>query len=293
MLGEDEPVVVLDVGGTTLAAAVVVGDDVVATPVRGSSRQDADGRTITDCFAAAISAASARHDVALTVVAMPAPFDYERGISHMTHKFAALAGVDVGAALEAALGAVPGVTRPGRVVFINDAEAAALGAWVELGRPATPVAVVTLGTGVGSGLIESGVSRGHNELWTEPYLDGIVEDRVSSEALRADYERRTGRDVGVAEIAALAASGEAAAIEAFATYGDHLGAAVGAYFADAGVESIAVTGGVTGAWRHIEPAATAAYRAAGGTGELVRATSEHPALVGGAEFGRRRLRGRA
>jgi glucokinase len=279
VLGDDRPIVVLDVGGTTLTAAVVVGDAVVDAPVRDSSRQGADTASILDGFATAISDAAAGSGATLTVVAMPAPFDYERGVSHMTHKFAALDGVHVGAELAARTGT--------EVAFINDAQSAALGVWIELGRPRAPVAVVTLGTGIGSGLVVDGEPVGHDALWTQPYLDGIVEDYVSSEALRGGFHHRSGRRAGVAEIAAMAAVGDNLACETFATYGAHLGASVAPYFAEAAVESIAVSGGITGAWEFIEPAATAAHRAAGGTAELVRSLLEYPALLGGAEFGRR------
>lgn len=281
VLDPNDPVLVLDVGGTTLTAAVVVGDVVVGEPVRDSSRQDADVDTILAGFVAMLDRASAGWLVEAAVIAMPAPFDYALGISHMEHKFAALEGTDVGAALSAATGM--------NLVFVNDAEAAAFGGWIELGRPAAPVAMVTLGTGVGSGLIVDGSPIGHNDLWRAPYLDGIVEDRVSSGALRRAVERRTGRAESVADVAAFADAGDAAAAHDFETYGAHLGAAIAGYFADVELESISVSGGLTGAWHLIEPAATRAYRAAGGRGRLVPSHLEFPALVGGAELGRRRL----
>lgn len=272
------PILVLDVGGTTLTAAVVVGDGVVGDPVRDSSSESEDAATILDRFAATLERARAGWSVASAVVAMPAPFDYERGVSLMEHKFAALHGVDVGAALSTETGL--------RVQFVNDAQAAALGGWIELGRPKATVAMITLGTGVGSGLIVDGRPRGHNELWSAPYLDGIVEDYVSSGALREVFERRTGRAVSVADVAALADAGDIAAASDFASYGAHLGAAVAGYFADVSLESISVSGGLTAAWHLIEPAATASYRANGAQGRLVPSQLEFPALLGGAEFGR-------
>jgi glucokinase len=277
---DDAPILVLDVGGTTLTAAVVVGDEVIGQPVRDSSHESDDAGTILDRFAVALERARAGWSVASAVVAMPAPFDYECGVSLMEHKFAALHGVDVGAALSTETGL--------RVQFINDAQAAALGGWAELGRPKAPVAMITLGTGVGSGLIIDGSPSGHNQLWSAPYLDGIVEDYVSSGALREGFERRTGRAVSVADVAVLADAGDIAATSDLATYGTHLGAAVAGYFAGVSLESISVSGGLTGAWHLIEPAATASYRANGGRARLVRSLVEFPALLGGAEFGRRR-----
>lgn len=277
----NDPILVLDVGGTTLTAAVVVGDAVVRDPARDSSHASADADTIVGHFAAALDRARAGWPVGSAVVAMPAPFDYDRGVSLMEHKFASLRGVDVGAVLSSVTGL--------RVAFINDAQAAALGGWIELGRPMAPVAMITLGTGVGSGLIVGGRPSGHNELWSAPYLDGIVEDRVSSRALRRTFAQRTGRAVSVADVAALADGGDASATDDFAIYGTHLGTAVAGYFADVDLESIAVSGGLTGAWHLIEPAASAAYRSSGGRGQLVPSHLEFPALLGGAEFGRRSI----
>lgn len=275
--------VVVDVGGTTLAAAVVVGDAIVGEAVRSSSHQGDDADTILGHFAAAIDRAGVGRQIALAVVAMPAPFDYARGVSHLDHKFAALRGLDVGAALRERVGI--------EVLFVNDAEAAAIGTWIELERPTDAVATITLGTGVGSGLVVDGEFAGHNEIWRWPYLDGIVENRVSSHAISESHARRTERDVAVAVIAETADQGDPEAVAALAEYGAHLGAAVAAYFAEARPTTISCTGGVTGAWHHIEPTASAAYRAAGGAGRLVRSALTDPALVGGAEIGRRRLHG--
>jgi len=274
-------VVVLDVGGTTIAAAVIDGDEVVGEPVRGPSREADDAASIIDHFAAAVDRARDGRVVELAVVAVPAPFDYARGVSHMEHKFASLSGVELGPALRDRLGGV--------VIFVNDAEGASFGTWIELGRPDAPVATLTLGTGVGSGLVVGGEFAGHNEIWCWPYEGGIVENRVSSHALSESYLRRTERDRAVAEIGTLADDGDEDALATFDEFGRHLGAAAAAYFADAQPTIISCAGGITGAWRHVEPAASAAYRTAGGTGRIVGSKLPDPALVGGAELGRRFL----
>ena len=65
-------------------------------------------------------------DGSLWGVAIPGPFDYVRGIAdfHGVGKFDALRGVDLGDVLRRTL------TRAnGRVSFVNDAEAFAIGEW--------------------------------------------------------------------------------------------------------------------------------------------------------------------
>jgi glucokinase len=52
-------------------------------------------------------------------IAMPAPFDYPAGVSHMAHKFRAIRGLPLGTLLAAEVG-LP-------VHFLNDADAFGLG----------------------------------------------------------------------------------------------------------------------------------------------------------------------
>src|SRR4029078_2642228 len=87
-------------------------------------------------------------------VAIPGPFDYAKGVGRYegVAKFESLTGLDLGAALRAAL---PG--RAERIAFVNDADAFVLGEWT-WGAAAghRRVAGITLGTGVGSGVVDEG-----------------------------------------------------------------------------------------------------------------------------------------
>jgi glucokinase len=161
-------------------------------------------------------------------IAMPAPFDYPAGVSHMAHKFRAIRGLPLGTLL---------ATKAGLPVhFLNDADAFGLGVgWRQLPDMKRFVAL-TIGTGLGSGFIEDGgtVTSGDQvppggEVWNLPYGDGILEDRVSARAVTTSYGTRpdgtglpaTGKTVR--ELAALAAEGDEAAVAAFRAMGEALG----------------------------------------------------------------------
>lgn len=199
-------IVSLDVGGSSVKSGAVdaaqpVGE-VVVTPVdHGASAEE-----ILDRFVHAAAVLPATDRVAL---AIPEPFDYERGISLMTHKFAALRGVPVADELAARLGRRRDETP--MVRCCNDAAAAVVGeaiagAGVGYGR----VLGLTLGTGLGAALVvggrpiaeSGGVVAG--ELWAEVLPDGGTADDLFSargfmaaleqgDATPAEWGRRFGR----------------------------------------------------------------------------------------------------
>lgn len=283
--GSASSFVVLDVGGTTLAAAAVAPDGERSAVIGADSPVDADAAEIVAVLADLVGRATPpAASVAGLVVCAPGPFDYERGVSLMRHKFAALYNVDLQAALREATGL--------NVLFLNDAEAAAIGVWASLSDRPPRMAVVTLGTGVGAALLHHGVpveDLRDDELWCRPYLDGLFEDRVSSAAIRQGYHGRSGREVEVREIAFLAADGDQGALDTFEDFATHLGTGLARYFEPHGVSQIVVAGGVSAAWPLFGPRLETAYGRAGGAARLAAADVDLPALHGGAIAGQRHL----
>ncbi|MAT04165.1 MAG: hypothetical protein CL424_03865 [Acidimicrobiaceae bacterium] len=266
--------VVLDVGGSTVTAARVRSCRIDGDPTTVSSRQDESVGEIVAHFVRLIADVVSA-DTTSVVIAIPDPFDFAAGVSLMEHKFAALRGVDLGAELRARTGL--------DAVFVHDAAAAAVGMWVEQGRPVGTFGAVTLGTGVGSALLVDGTPQpGFDQLWATEYLDGTFEDVVSTRGLRADHAARSSDDITVAEIAVRASHGDEAALAALHWYGHHLGLGMARYFHAAAPDVIAVAGGITGAWAQFVDPMSASYADRGGTARLVRSTVEHPALVGAA-----------
>jgi len=226
----DKSVLVYDVGGSHVAAAVCQGSDyrlgpIVSAPYPAKQTSDA---FIAFLHSLGVKASAGIADVSGAELAFPGPFDYAAGISRMKHKLPFLYGVDQRPALAACFG-----WQPAQVRFLHDSAAFLLG---EIGAGAArnlPRAVgITLGTGIGSAFAIDGrvVTDGpgvplDGEIWDLPYEDGIVEYYLSTRGIQGNYEERTGTLREVVEIAS-AVEHDADAAAVFADFGRHLGIAL-------------------------------------------------------------------
>lgn len=179
-------------------------------------------------------------------IAIPSPFDYEKGISHMRHKFQSLYGMDLRAALSR-LTCCP----PDRIHFLNDAAASLIGE-IHRGaaRGARRAIGLTLGTGVGSAfavdenvVVEGpGVPPG-GEIWNQAYRDGTVEDYISTLAIQRNFEELTGKRWEVCEIAA-SQSQQQEAQQAFERFGRELGTVLRQISVGFAPDRIVLSGGI-------------------------------------------------
>jgi glucokinase len=221
-----------------------------------SAEQSSDA-FVNVLYSLGVEASAAFDGVLGAELAMPGPFDFAAGVSRMRHKLPYLYGVDLRKKLAGCFG-----WQPGQVRFLHDAAAFLLG---EIGagvaRDAQRAAAITLGTGVGSALAVDGcvVTEGFGvppggEIWNLPYEGGIVEDCISSRAIRRTYERRTGVLREVAELAVVAAD-DPAATEAFTEFGRHLGLALRGALAAFAPQVIVLGGGISRSAHLFLPAA--------------------------------------
>lgn len=117
-------------------------------------------------------------------IAMPGPFDYEKGISYMRGmgKYDALYGLDIRTRLLEKLG-----SKVKSLLFVNDAGCFLQG---ELSHgPASAYSNVmgfTLGTGFGSAKGVRGIAK-DADYWCYPFMGGICEDLFSSKWFVARY----------------------------------------------------------------------------------------------------------
>jgi predicted NBD/HSP70 family sugar kinase len=245
----EKSVLVYDVGGSHVAAAICHAESyglshVISAPHPEKETSDAFVDTL---HALGVKAGAGMDHVEGAELAFPGPFDFAAGISSMKHKLPYLYGVDLRQALAERFG-----WKPEQVRFLHDSAAFLLG---EIGggaaRGVEHAVGITLGTGIGSAFAINGqiISEGHGvpnggELWDMPYEGGIIEDSVSTRGIRGNYQRLTGLDREVAEIAALAASDKAAA-EAFSDFGHHLGHALYGALAAFGPQVIVLGGGIS------------------------------------------------
>jgi glucokinase len=158
--------------------------------------------------AAANTAQIDREQIAGACLAMPGPFDYENGISHMQHKLQSLLNFDLKSALAARFH-----WQPAQLRFVNDAAAFTLGeSGAGAGKGYARVLGLTLGTGIGAAfaidnhIADSGPNNSEGvpaggEMWNLPYNGATVEDFVSTRFLRHHFQQLTGLEAEVSTIA--------------------------------------------------------------------------------------------
>src|SRR5690349_12893405 len=135
----DKMIIGLDVGGTTINGAVVsekgnIIGQVSSTPSVSGQEFEPGIQHLIDF----IVDIRDRFESTVTgyCLAMPNPFDYTNGVSHMEHKFQDFYGKDMRGPLENALG-LP-------FDFINDGDAFALGAYSNQKQNARRLVGITL-----------------------------------------------------------------------------------------------------------------------------------------------------
>jgi len=125
-------------------------------------------------------------------IAMPGPFDYEKGISFITglHKYESLYGLNIKQLLAAAL-----QVEPQHIKMANDASCFLRG---ELFSGAVKgelnVTGLTLGTGLGSAIAENGLVR-DGSYFNLPFLAARAEDYFCSRWLVKRYHELSNRQV--------------------------------------------------------------------------------------------------
>lgn len=247
--GLDHPVLVFDIGGSHISAALCHGGDyrlgsVISAPHASIETADA---FVDLLHSLGIKVGALSENASGAGLAIPGPFDYATGVSHMQHKLPYLFGVNVHQALATSFG-----WEPGQVCSLNDADAFLLG---EVGagavRGVSRAVGLTLGTGIGSAFAVDGrvITAGpgippDGEIWNVPYQGGIVEDLVSTRAIQGAYQKRTGNLREVAEIAKDAAHDPAAA-DAFKEFGRNLGQAMRAVLYPFAPQVVVLGGGIS------------------------------------------------
>ncbi len=253
------PVLVFDVGGSHVSAAVCLDGEFRLGPVASDRHPAAE---TSDAFVdllhtLGVKAAAGLPQVTGATLAMPSPFDYETGVCLMRHKLPYLYGVNLRHALAGRFG-----WEPTQVQFLNDADAYLLG---EVGAGAARgfarVVALTLGTGTGSAFAVDGrlVTGGPGvppggEIWDLPYEGGIVEDFLSSRAISSSYQRRTGNTSTPAALAERAPA-DPAAQETFTEFGQHLALVLSTRLAAFSPDVVVLGGGISRAARLFLPAA--------------------------------------
>lgn len=188
-------------------------------------------------------------------IAMPGPFDYEKGICWMKdlNKYDALYGMDVKEMLSILLD-----LQPSKIKFVNDASCYLLGEiYFGVARGEQNVVGVTLGTGLGSAQWNHGQLL-EGDLWCTPFSEGTAEDYMAARWLIHEYYARTGTLLdGVKDLAAIQ---NPMVDEIFQQYGENLAKVILQRYAACLPEVVVVGGNIAKAWDRFIPHAHAYFQ---------------------------------
>ncbi len=258
----------LDVGGTFVKSVVATlnGELLPNTETSVPINSNGTREEIEHSFATVVANGRAIAEyngylLAGVGIAFPGPFDYNTGVSYMTHKFAALEKVSVKDFFHSLLDI--GEDMP--VVFMHDVTAAVLG---ELRFGAAQgyknVAVVTLGTGLGfshtaDGEIQySPMGSPSISLYNRPYRDGVLEDYASKRGFLRSYAEVCGKEIPanltVAMIGGLCAEGDKEALQSFQNVGNILATELKPLLTELNIECLLFGGQISRSFAHFEPA---------------------------------------
>jgi glucokinase len=275
----DEPkagklVCAVDLGGTNLRAANIDGSGRIHERVRNATPQSASAEAVVSSIAAAVrecEAAAVKRGVQIhsVSVAVPGTVHIDTGLVVNSPNVHSLQGYKLGPALEDALGR--------SVLLENDANAAGLGEmWQGAARGYQTILCLTLGTGVGGGIILDGQlwrgtdgtagELGHisvepfggvqckcgNTGCLEVYASATAIVRLAREGLCAHpgslLHSIDRSDLTSERVFGAALGGDDLALEVFRTVGIHLGVAMASYINIFNPEMIVIGGGVSAAW---------------------------------------------
>lgn len=280
----------LDMGGTNIrSAAVSVAGDVLLLE-HGPSLASRDAASVAENIAAQtlhlLDTARRRGlgSPRAIGVAVPGPLNVYTGTVMQAPHVAAWHGYPLRRKLESSIGR--------KVVLDNDANAWALGEyWRGAARGHRDVVLLTLGTGVGGGLIIGGkLVHGRSGMAGElghvtvdengPPCDcgshGCLEAYASASGLRVMVEQRLHLPSGaplppeivdsegnfsVRGLMAQARMRDRLALDAFATAGHYLGIAIASFLNTFNPELVVIGGGVAGALPYMRKTMTAQVRA--------------------------------
>jgi glucokinase len=280
----------LDMGGTNIrCAAVSITGDVLLME-HGPSLASRDAAAVADNIAAQtlhLLDAARRRGLGpprAIGVAVPGPLNVYTGTVMQAPHVAAWRGYPLRRRLETLIGR--------KIVLDNDANAWALGEyWRGAARGRRDVVLLTLGTGVGGGLIVGGrLVHGRSGMAGElghvtvaedgPRCDcgshGCLESYASASGLHGLIEQRLHLPAGaplppeiaddegnfsVRGLTAQARKGDRLALDAFATAGHYLGIAIASFLNTFNPELVVIGGGVAGALPYMRKTMTVQVRA--------------------------------
>ena len=237
-----------DIGGSHITAAQV---DLTAKQLIPASLKRlpvdslAPTADVIHTWANAIKEAAQQTPFTQICLAIPGPFDYEKGICLIQdqEKYPMLYGLNVKELLATELNIAA------EAIYLNNDAACFLQGEVFCGslRGYEKAIGVTLGTGLGSAIFENGQARSADR-WNMPLLKGMAEDYLSSRWFVKKYSAITGHSIsGVRELTALAPANDWVN-SLFDEFGHNLAAFVTRFIAETKSKAVVIGGNIAQAY---------------------------------------------
>lgn len=284
-INNEQYVLGIDIGGSHITAALL---DMQQRNILKSSytreRVDSHGSTekIIYTWCNAIKAAYKKVDIQIgrLGIAMPGPFDYDKGISYIAgnDKYAAFYGLNVKDMLASEL-----KINSNQILMSNDAACFLAGeVFAGEARDCQNLIGITLGTGLGSALCKEGKITDAN-LWCSSFLNGIAEDYLSTRWFLKRYYELTGLNIlNVSELTLLYEENQTVR-KIFAEFGHNLGLFLKDFQQDHVVEAIVIGGNIANASGRFVPNVIKYFESQGiNTPIHISKLNEDAALVGAA-----------
>jgi glucokinase len=252
----------VDLGGTNLRAAAVDQNGRMLEKISGSTPMIEGPDAVIDDIVRSVETLRAKYGLAGIGAGVPGNILMDQGVIASWPNMPSFNGYPVRGALEKRLGT--------RVFLENDANAAALGEkWIGAGKNSADLVLLTLGTGVGGGIVSGGrVLHGYlgmagelGHITVVPNGNpcgcgnrGCVEKYASATAIKAMAKMLAlGQDISAADVFELAKGGNERAREIFRVVGESLGIALSALINAFNFPLYLIGGGVIGAWEFFAP----------------------------------------
>ncbi len=248
------PYIGVDIGGSHITAAHVDATDfaiVKSSMIRTRVASTEDAATIITDWIAALAPLIVRDgdEVTRIGIAMPGPFDYEKGISLMRgmKKYDSLYGMNVLDILAEKLD-IP----KDHILFRNDAEAFLHGELASGAVVGEKRAVgITLGTGLGSASNCQGTTVDSNRAFL-PFKDSIAEEYISTRWFSNRYKELTGKEIKNVE-SLLTSDDQSIKDTLFTEFGENVASFLNTFIAEEKPDVVVIGGNIAKTWDYFIP----------------------------------------
>jgi len=221
---QSQYILACDIGGSHITCSVIehgTWEIIEQTISRSLVDSGETAKTIFQLWANAMKESLAKFHLPIQRIgiAMPGPFDYEKGISLMNgqSKYDSLYQLDTSSGLLAEL------QNNYVFLYINDAAAFLQGeVFANKLNTHQKILGITLGTGLGSAVWEKGTKAFDASLWNAPYQDNIFEEFLVTRWLVNRFKELSGIETkGLKEILFQHAN-QPEVVQLLSEYGQHL-----------------------------------------------------------------------